>query len=218
MNELTLLEKITTEESLVQAMTTVSTIVGTKVTAIKTDEQEVQYSEMLIQAKGILDATEAKRKTFVDPYNRLVKNINSWFKTSFSDPITTKRNEITNAIRIYRVKKAEDARKSEEKAEKIRQQMQAKADKAGLNIQIPTIITPPAERITRTDIGQVQERKQWVAEVTNKMDIIKAVASGSIPDSVLDVNMGAIRGLTKSGLVIPGIKAGYELGISTRKA
>ncbi len=209
---------LTMSPGIIGAMRLVSQIVNTRIVSIKSDEQELQYSQMLVQTRQILKTAETERKAAVDPLNRAVRSVNDWIKTHFSNPITDKEREIQTAVRAWRFKKAEAQRKQEEKARKLQGQMQAKADRAGLDIAIPAIVPPTPQKITRVDGGQVHERKQWVCEIMNKAEIIKAVAAGSIPSDVLDPNITIIRNLTKSGINIPGVKAGYETALSVRSA
>lgn len=63
------------------------------------------------------------------------------------------------------------------------------------------------------------KREIWSAEVTDLMVLVKAVAEGAAPISVLDANMKVLNGLAKSlraELNIPGVKAVSKESMSVR--
>lgn len=218
-NQFTIFNQVTSDSGIIQAMTAVSQIVNTKILTVKNDDQEREYTELLVQARTITKNVEIRRKAIVDPLNRAVRAVNDWLKTHISGPIESKEGEIRNALTVYRRKKEEEARKQQEKANALQARMQAEAEAKGMDIPVPQIVTPAPEKIVRTGSGgQVHERKEFKVEVTDLKALIGAVAAEKVPMNVLQADMPAIRKLAQGGLEMPGVKAGYETTLAVRGA
>jgi hypothetical protein len=70
----------------------------------------------------------------------------------------------------------------------------------------PVVVQRTAPAATRLSAG----RSVWSAEVTNLMALVKAVAEGRQPITLLEPNMTALNGMArslKSSLSIPGVRA-----------
>ena len=215
---MTIFHQLQTDDALVKSMTVVSTIANTPVSKVETDEQEAKYTEMLIQAKGLLNQVEVQRKAIVDPLNRSTRAVNDHFKKHFAEPIAKKEAEINRVLSAYRVQKAKDAAKLQDEARKLQAEMQQQAEAAGVTVVVPAIVAPKAERVVRTESGQVHERKQLTVEVTSLRDLAQAVVDGKIPESALEPNMKTLRNLAMAGVAIPGVKYGYESKLAVRAA
>lgn len=72
---------------------------------------------------------------------------------------------------------------------------------------------------TAPKVSGISRKITYKAELYSKMDLIKAIASGEVPDIYVDVNMGLLNKQAKSlkeHLNIPGVKAKAESGIAVR--
>ena len=207
---------LTTDPGIVECMKMVSTIARTQVPTIKDDATERTVTEMLIQSKGILKTVEDRRKEHTDPINRIVKGINGWVKDNITTPIEKKQSEINTALLKYRQEKQRAAIEAQRKADEERRKLQEQADKAGVEVTIPEIVTPQPERIVRTEVGQVQERKQLVVEVVSIKELAGAVVAGAVPEAALTANMEILRNLARAGVQVPGVTWKYETTLTTR--
>ena len=210
--------QLSTDSALMEMFKAVSTITKTKILTVTNDEMEIEYSTMLVQTRNILRVVEERRKSFVDPLNRLVKSVNEYLKANFTTPIAAKQDVIEGAIKVWRVKKAVEAQKIQERANAAQAKLQAQADKAGITMPIPQIITPPVEKVKRVDGGQVQERKTLVIEVKNLKELCTAIAGGTIPIDCILPNMPKIRALVTGGMMVPGVESRYETNLTVRAA
>jgi hypothetical protein len=193
--------------SIVEAMRVVSKIGSRKITPIRTDDESIEYTQMLVQAKGILRTVDTVRKTAVDPFNRTVKAINDWFKSNFTDPISGKEREVNQAVVVWRNKKAEEARKAQEAAEKLQAKLQKSAEKQGIDIPIPQIVLPKSETNVKVEGGSVHERKDLEITVTDIKALCGAIASGAVGENVVSVNLGVLKNLVKTGIDVPGVQS-----------
>jgi hypothetical protein len=52
----------------------------------------------------------------------------------------------------------------------------------------------------------MSSKKGYIPSIHNRLALIKAVASGAVPDGVLDINLGALKKLANAGMLnIPGV-------------
>jgi hypothetical protein len=71
---------------------------------------------------------------------------------------------------------------------------QAKVEEIQAQAAEPVFITPtPRMVVPETKVFGASTRVELDPSVVNKMALIKAVANGNVPDSVLDVNMGQLK-------------------------
>jgi len=126
-------------------------------------------------------------------------------------------------------KKAQDAGNAAAAAalQKQAQEEKAKSDEALRNAQEETQALHEQALFVPTPIVAAQVQKvtgmtqtfTYVAELTDKMALIKAVAAGQVPEIYLDVNMTLLNKQAKAlkeQLNIPGIKVVKKSGISQR--
>ena len=222
MSILALVEKKTELEqdpAVIEAMKIISKIDQFKVLVIKNDDQEDQYNEMFLQAKQVDKALDTRRVELVDPYNKLVKSINGYFK-SIVEPVKAKMGEIENALKKWRYMKAEEARKAQERIQREQERLQVRMEKKGIDMPIPILVAPKPQTIVRTASGSTYEKREWkVKEVSDIKMLAKAVADGAIPTDALMPNMTVLNRLVKAGYrEIPGVVIHEEVSLATRSA
>ena len=74
----------------------------------------------------------------------------------------------------------------------LKENNQEKAEEIQARAAEP-VFTAPRPVVENTKVKGSSSRFELVPQVVNKMALIKAVANGTVPDSVLDVNMGALK-------------------------
>jgi hypothetical protein len=57
-----------------------------------------------------------------------------------------------------------------------------------------------------------------IPQVVNAMALIKAVAEGNVPPSVIDFNMSNIKKLVNAGMKLPGVTVTEQRNVSVRSA
>ncbi len=117
-----------------------------------------------------------------------------------------KRQEKLAEKRLETAKKKGD----EEKIEKVEEQIE----------EIQTATVAPVIAARKPVAAGVHTRETWSAEVTNKLGLIKAVAAGKAPETLLDVNMKTANQMARSMkkfLDYPGVKAVSKSSIATRQ-
>ena len=78
-------------------------------------------------------------------------------------------------------------------------------------ILLPVMASPPK-------IKGVSTKMELIPEVTNPMGVVKAVASGQIPLTVIEFNMQNIKRLGNAGVKIPGVTFTSQRNVSVRRA
>jgi hypothetical protein len=115
-----------------------------------------------------------------------------------------------NAVERARLQAEAEKRRQEAEAERqAAQEAEAQAEM----VQAPIIIAPKMEA------AGVSKKVTWSAEVTDKMALIKAVAAGLVPESVLLVDMKILNKLAVSlheQFNYPGVKAVATTGMAIR--
>lgn len=104
-----------------------------------------------------------------------------------------------------RAEKAEAGGKTE-KAEELRQTAQT--------------VVAPVVQAAATQVAGIGTRKVWKAQVTDKKTLIAAVAAGTVPLDVLDVNESVLNKLAsalKANLKYPGVRPYEEESLARRR-
>jgi bisphosphoglycerate-dependent phosphoglycerate mutase len=81
-----------------------------------------------------------------------------------------------------------------------------------------TMVSVPErnEGLLNVKVKGVVSREEKIPEVINPMALVKAVADGRCPITVIDWNMSAIKKLVNAGLVLPGVLITLKKSISIR--
>lgn len=113
--------------------------------------------------------------------------------------------------------KAEKAAALRLAAEESARQKEAQAE--AMRVASATMPTNPVVHVPEAKAAGISGREKWSAKVTDKMAVIRAVASGEAPADLLEINMTLANKLAaalKSNLSFPGIRAVCERVISAR--
>lgn len=154
--------------------------------------------------KGI----EERRKFFVAPLNDQVKKINELFK-DIVFPLEEADKMIRGKVSTYRSEQAEIARKEQERLnrEAAERQKALDAEAKALNVE-PVKVAAPVVAPPPKSIGNVQTRKVWKFEITNR---------SVVPAEYLVVDEVKVRQAVMSGArEIPGVRIYEEETIVVR--
>lgn len=117
-----------------------------------------------------------------------------------------------------RRKDAEHEQRQREMAEAMAADAKAKgatkAEQAAIKEEVVSEPPPPVQS-TFTRSTAVSSRETWTGEVTNFMELVKAVAAKKVGLNVLKVNQSGLNGLAtanKNQLNVPGVKAVKRIG------
>lgn len=82
---------------------------------------------------------------------------------------------------------------------------------------VAPVYVPPAAPVTASPkVKGLSSSKKKVGTVTNPMALIKAVASGTIPQGVIKFDMTAINKLLNAGMTLPGVSYEEDRTIAVR--
>lgn len=184
-----------------------------------------QYAEAGERLKGI----KALLKEVGDSFDPIIKKAHDAHKEAVGKK---KEHEqpLLEAERIYktgmlgyqqeqeRIRREEQAR-LEEAARKERERLETRAAKAEekgkdekaaeLRAQAATVPAPVVS-IETPKVSGISTRESWRAVVFDKTALIKAVAEGKVPDTIILYDQAALNQLArslKSGLNYPGVRA-----------
>jgi len=197
-----------------------------------TDQESFDAAgEALIELKRVENELTQKRLNMTRPLDRSKAAIMEFFRgpidriararslysrgrLAWTTEQERKRQEAEARLRESQRKEAERLAKraaaaeekgQTEKAEALREQAEA--------TPVPTVA--PSVQAT----AGVSQRKNYRAEVTDKMALIKAVAEGKVPDVVLVADMKVLNAQAralKDNMAYPGVKAVYSLSEAVR--
>jgi hypothetical protein len=193
---------------------------------ISTVDQYTGAASQLKEIKAKAKELEEKRTGIVKPMNEAVKRVNEFFKAplqfltdaeaAIKKSMITYDNEQARLLREQQAKLQEEARKEQvriaELAEKTAAQCEEKGDTwsaAEIRESVP-VVSAPILADNKVKVAGISTRTTWSGEVTDKMALIKAVAEGNAPATLLEVNMPALNQMAralKGEMIYPGTKA-----------
>lgn len=112
------------------------------------------------------------------------------------------RSTIDHSLNMLRVKK--------DNIEKAVLDKTAEVERAQYVAPVPTVAAPAPK------VQGAASRVVKKAVVQNLMQLIKAVAAGQVPPSVLDPNMSALDKLVNAGAIVPGVGFTEDRRLSVR--
>jgi len=100
----------------------------------------------------------------------------------------------------------------------IKENNQEKVEELHARAAEPIFISPTLRpAVPDTKVKGASTRFELVPQVVNKVTLIKAVANGTVPDTVLDVNMGALKKyVNMMKRAIPGVTYTEQAVVSGR--
>lgn len=201
--------------------------------AIKTADQYEAGSLMLMRVKAAQNKLEETRTSITGPMNTALKAINAFFKGP-TDKLATAESGIKRAMigytdeqaRLQRIEqqRVNDAsRKEREKLEERARKAVAsgKVEKAEQLQQAAVTVVAPVINFAPQKIAGISPRENWHAECTDLMALVKAIAAGQAPLSLVMANdkvLGAQARSLKNDFVAPGIRVWSDKNIAAGAA
>ncbi len=173
---------------------------------IKTEDDRLKASEIIVSLKKKYDTLEENRTSLVKPLNDHVKFINAQFKP-FTEKLDSGISALKRGVANYLL---EEERKAKEKEEKELAKLKAKNEKREAEGKAPIIKTiESAERpasVAHTQGGKTGGRKVWKFEV---------IDSSLVPAEFLSPDVDKIKQAVANGSrEIAGVKIYEDIIIS----
>lgn len=182
---------------------------------IKSDEEEKIFTETGVIVARLKKSLEAERKSKVEPHNKIVDEINAFYK-KYSGPLDELKSIAERKIMDWRKEKARKAREAQERLDKAMAEKRSKeleeAAKQG-SVAAPAFalqvsVAPPPANTTKSDTGSAIGRTVWTWKVTDE---------SKIADEYWILDEKKINALVKSGVrEIAGIQITEEQAVSFR--
>ena len=195
-----------------------------------------QYEEAGERLKAIKALSKKIDETFDPHIKRAFENHRALVaeKKTHQTPLQTAEALLKRAVLSYQVaeetKRREAEARAQEVARKEREKLEERARKAeasgkvekaeALTIAAATVIQPTIASTTPKLAG-ISTRTSYRAEVVDKLELVKAVAAGTVPLNALDANMPFLNNQAramKETLAYPGVKVVQETGLASRSA
>ena len=201
--------------------------------AITTAEQYAAGADLLKQVKAAQEKLDETSSPIVTPMKTALKALTDFFKAP-AEKLTTAETVIKGAMKAYD-KQQEDLRLKEqqranEAARKEREKLQERATKAAasgktekaeyLQQAAMTVVAPVINRAPQKVAG-ISFRENWYAECTDLMALVKAIAAGQAPLSLVMANdkvLGSQARSLKKDFVAPGVRVWSDKNIAAGAA
>jgi hypothetical protein len=167
--------------------------------------------------KGLLD----RMKRLILPFNEAQQIVDGEIRRDYMERERIRREQEREAMI-----KAEAERKRQEEEQRIQaEQLIADGDleeaEALLDaeiITVPIMPTPKVDKTSQSGAGSITARTDIIVELVDKMAVLTAVFDGKLPDTLVEVNVGAAKRYAKaSGLKsMPGFRITETAVISGR--
>lgn len=194
----------------------------------------VQYEEAGGMLKGIMALKKKVAETFDPHIKRAYEAHRSLVseKRTHEAPLEQAEQSLKRTMLSYQLaeeqKRREAEARAQEEARKEREKLEAQAARAAakgktekaeaLQVAAAAVVAPVIPTSTPKLAG-VSVRVTWRAEVTNLMDLVKAVAAGAVPLNALQADSTFLNNQAramKDTLAYPGVKAVSESGLAAR--
>lgn len=200
---------------------------------VTSEEHYIESADKLKVIKALskkLDETfDPHIKRAFDAHRALVAE-----KKQHQQPLIDAEGYVKRAVLGYqqeqeRIRRAAEA-KAQEEARKERERLEAQAakaaekgktEKAAALEAAAAAVVAPIIAPTTPKIAGLSTRTTYRAEVVSKLELVKAVAAGSVPLNALDANMTFLNNqarVLKEDLIYPGVRVVQESGIASRSA
>lgn len=203
--------------------------------AYQIDSQEMRdmAGDDLQQIKRLQKSIEGQRLELTAPLNAVVKRINDLFRPP-KDWLDEAERMLKGAIIGYdqaqAEKAAEEQRQRDDAVRAERERLAAVAEKAReagrveeaqAMAQVAEMVIAPPVTVPVQKTAGISTRSNWTAEVVDLMELVKAVAAGTQPLSLLQADTTRLTQMAKAlkaELNIPGVRAVENTIISARAA
>ena len=188
-------------------------------------------ADYLSENKAHQKKLDGERRELVDPLNEVVKRINAKFKP-ITDLLLSAESIIKNKIGKYqqdqlRIQREEQA-KAEERARKERERLEARAEKAieGGNVEkaaelqqraATTVAVAPA--VEAPKVAGASVRMAWAGEVTNMVELCKAIGNGELPPTLVEVKQSELNRVAstwQNNRTFPGLRITQKPVVASR--
>jgi len=193
-----------------------------------------QYEEAGVKLKGIMALKKKVAETF-DPHIKRAFDAHRSLvaeKKTHEAPLEEAERMLKKHMLAFQLaeeaKRREAEAKAQEEARKAQEKLEARAAKAAEKGQVEkaaalqataAAVVSPIIPTTTPKLAGVSTRVTWRAEVTNLMELVKAVAAGSVPLNALQADTAFLNNQAramKDTLAYPGVKAVQDVGIAAR--
>ncbi|MFA5706859.1 MAG: hypothetical protein WDA41_10930 [Candidatus Neomarinimicrobiota bacterium] len=94
---------------------------------------------------------------------------------------------------------------------------QAAVEEAQARAEAPVFVVPDTPRAEPTKVKGASTRYEYVPEVVNKTTLLRAIAAGKVPETVIDINMGQLkRYVNMVKQAVPGVVCTEKAVVSGR--
>lgn len=155
-------------------------------------------------------------------------------KKTHQTPLQTAEALIKRALLSYQQAEEQKRREAEARAQEVarkeREKLEEQARKAAekgkveraeaLQVAAASVVAPTIASTT-PKIAGISTRTSFRAEVVDKLELVKAVAAGTVPLNALDANLPFLNNQAramKETLAYPGVKVVQETGLASRSA
>ena len=221
-----------TPEAQAQAKAAEQTLEIAKSYTIDSQEMMTLAADELQSIKAKLKSLDEQEKAITRPMNDALKAARDWFrapKQFLSDAeAILKRAMLTYQGEQEKKRRAAEAA-AQEIARKERERLAKQAAKAAekgqtekaeaLETAAATVVTPIVPKYEKP--AGISTRENWKAEITDKMELIQAVAAGTLPHEYLIVDMKILNAQAKAlktAFNIAGARAVSEQVLASRSA
>ncbi|MEN6319769.1 MAG: hypothetical protein ABFD82_13555 [Syntrophaceae bacterium] len=86
------------------------------------------------------------------------------------------------------------------------------------SVNVLNLMPSPVIRVQSPKVKGLSSKVNLIPQVVNPMALIKAVAEGNVPPTVIDFNMSNIKKLVNAGMKLPGVAVTEQRNVSVRSA
>jgi glutamyl/glutaminyl-tRNA synthetase len=200
---------------------------------VKTAEGYSEAAQFLKSIKALLKGIEDARTRVTKPLNEALKQVNAQAKDA-SAPLATAESQIKRAMIAFDEDQArirrEEQRKADEAARKEQEKLRERAEKAAaagkvekaaeLVQRAETVVAPVIQREAPKVTG-VSMRETWHAECFDLPALVKAIAEGRAPVSLVMANdkvLGAQARSLKADFKCDGVRVWPEKNLGSTAA
>lgn len=192
------------------------------------------------QAGAMLKAVMALKKKIADTFDPHIKRAYDAHrslvaeKRSHEMPLEDAEKALKRTMVNYQLAQEQERRqaeaKAQEEARREREKLEERAAKAAAAGKVEraealqqsaAMVVTPILAPTMPKVAGISTRVTYKAVVADKLELVKAVAAGTVPLNALDANMAFLNNQAramKETLAYPGVKVEQETGIASRSA
>lgn len=144
----------------------------------------------------------AKETEMLKPIDERRRMLNGKMSAWATEQERIRREEQRRVDEARRKQEDEERRKLEERARKAEEKGKAEKaeelrEKAEQVYIPPVVVVPEVEKTTRTETGTISTVKDIAVDIIDPMEIVKAVAAGTLPIAVITINEAKLKAAVK---------------------